>query len=83
MLRNLTVNRMNNAIRACLDECYAADNPLATMAEFVRRLRQNPQWRESEIDEVEVTVRRMLRVMVVRHTEDKLSPLSRHPARVG
>jgi hypothetical protein len=81
MLRHPTIDRLNGAIHACLDECYSASNPLAALASFVRRLRTNPAWREAEIEEVEQTVRRMLRALVVRHREDRLSPVSREPAR--
>jgi hypothetical protein len=82
MLREPTVFRMNNAIRACLDQCYCSSNPLASLASFVRHLRNNPAWREAEIEELEHTVRRILKAMVVRHNDDRLSPMSRAATRV-
>jgi hypothetical protein len=54
-------DRINEAIRQCLDGCYRAQLPLSHLAEFVAKLRADPTWRESDISEVEIAVRQMLK----------------------
>lgn len=54
-------DRINDAIRECLDGCYRAQIPLAHLAEYVAKLRADPSWREAEVVEVEVAVRQMLK----------------------
>ena len=57
-------NRINIAIHDCLNECYKSDNPLAIVAEFVSRLRADPNWNDSEIDDFEVAIRRILKALM-------------------
>lgn len=56
-----TVARINAAINDCLEQCYAAEMPLATLAQYLERLRTNCRWNDHELEEVEFTVLRMLR----------------------
>jgi hypothetical protein len=56
--------RINAAIRECLEGCYESREPLPHLAEYVANLRADPAWRESEVLEVEVAVRQMLKGMV-------------------
>jgi hypothetical protein len=55
------VERINEAIRECLDGCYRAPMPLAHLAEYVARLRSDDSWHEADVLEVEVGVRQMLK----------------------
>ena len=55
---------INRAIRDCLDQCYASENPLSTVADFIGRLRNDPQWNDSDVDQVEETVRHILKAVV-------------------
>lgn len=61
----MTSDKINGAIRACLEECYESSNHLATLAEFTSRLRDDPAWRDAEIAEVEVAVRQMLKGLLL------------------
>jgi hypothetical protein len=54
-------DRINAAIRDCLQRCYESQVPLHSLAEFVGMLRANPDWREAEVQEVEAGVRQMLK----------------------
>ena len=60
----MSVKRINDAIRECLDKCYQSPNSLAVLADFVADLRARPGWASSEVDQVETTVRRILTAMV-------------------
>jgi hypothetical protein len=64
------VDRINDAIRQCLDGCYRAQFPLAYLAEYVAKLRADETWREAEVQEVEVSVRQMLKGIAGVGTDD-------------
>ena len=57
-------NKINAAIHDCLNECYKSDNPLAVVATFVGRFRADPTWTESEIEDFEVAIRRILKALM-------------------
>jgi hypothetical protein len=59
MLADLTTNRLNGAVQLCLQQCYRAENPIAALAEYAVKLRVLG-WQESEIEELEIVVRRIL-----------------------
>jgi len=56
--------RINAAIRSCLESCYESQVPLACLAEYVANLRADPLWRDADVHEVEVTVRQLLKQIV-------------------
>ncbi len=56
-----TTDRINSAIRECLEGCYESQSPLPFLAEYVTKLRADPGWREADVMEVEVAVRQMLK----------------------
>jgi hypothetical protein len=66
-------NRINAAVRECLEKCYAAQAPLPCLAEYVAVLRSDPNWREADVLEVEVAVRQMLKGIVSDADADILS----------
>jgi hypothetical protein len=55
-----TVARINTAINDCLNQCYATDMPLATLARYLEALRTNCRWNDHEVEEVELAVLRIL-----------------------
>jgi len=50
---------ITNAVRACVDACRDADNPLAETAETIGRLRQ-AGWDEADIRRVQAVVHKLL-----------------------
>ena len=64
------VAKINEAIRACLERCYGDKTPLASIADFIGELREDPTWREAEVEEVESTVLRMLSLIVEKPEEE-------------
>ena len=61
--------KINDAIRSCLEQCYGDKAPLATVADFLRKLRMDPAWSETEIEEVQSTVLKMLSLIAVKPPE--------------
>jgi hypothetical protein len=57
---NDSVAKINAAVRECLEQCYAAPQPLGAMASFLVNLSGKPGWEQEEIDAVETGVMRML-----------------------
>jgi hypothetical protein len=49
-----------SAVQGCVRECLGTNRPLTTLRQYVQRLRQNPEWAESEVNEVEAVARRTL-----------------------
>lgn len=64
MPEKATLARLNRAVQDCLRECAQSSVPLNGLAEFCQRLRQNPDWVESEIYKVERTVHKVLKQLV-------------------
>lgn len=71
------IYRMNHAIRACLKGCYASSDPLHELAKFLQELRCNPEWHPDDIFQIEQTARRILKGVIVRRRDDRLSPSRR------
>jgi hypothetical protein len=53
--------KLNQAVKDCLTRCYAAENHLAALTEFLTELRQKPEWSRQEIAHVHTAVLRILR----------------------
>ena len=49
-----------SAVQGCVRECLGANRPLTALKRYVQRLRQNPEWAEAEVNEVEAVARRTL-----------------------
>ena len=83
MLADLTTNRLNGAVQLCLQRCYRAEHPIASLAEYTANLRLLG-WDESEIEELEIVVRRILgRVLKPRGNKDKTPQRAPFPAGGG
>jgi len=72
MLADFTTSRLNSAVHLCLQRCYRADNPLACLAEYAQDLRLMG-WPESEIEELETVVRRILRRVLRPASPDRMA----------
>jgi hypothetical protein len=59
-MNNHTSAKINAAIRACLDECLKAESPLVCVAEYIKRLQEDPSWNAREILEVQARAVRIL-----------------------
>jgi hypothetical protein len=68
-----SVAKINAAIRSCLERCYGDKTPRASIADFIGELREDPHWREAEIEEVELTVLKMLSLIVEKPEDDSHS----------
>lgn len=77
MLADVTTSRLNSAVQLCLHRCYRAENPIAALAEYLASLRRLG-WSETEIGELEIVVRRILRRVARPQENDKMSWISSH-----
>jgi hypothetical protein len=59
MIVDRTQNRLNSAVRECLERCYESRDWLACLADYAERLRSDG-WPSADIDEVEAAVRHIL-----------------------
>ena len=57
------IARINRAVNSCLNRCYATDQPLAELADFIFHLRNSPHWNDADITLVETRVLRMLKLV--------------------
>lgn len=64
------VERINNAVNACLKHCYEAPSPLPRLAEFLQGLRTETDWLDEEIRAIEIAVLRMLKDILVEEGGD-------------
>ena len=52
LLKTMTI------LRRCLEECRRDATPSAALDNYVGQLRQNPDWSDAEVAEVELAARR-------------------------
>jgi hypothetical protein len=57
---NIDQRKVNRAIRECLSCCETAPDRLAKIEGFLLLLKMNGGWQESELQEVETRVRKIL-----------------------
>jgi len=58
------IERLNCAVRDCLNLCLRDKAPVARLTGFKAWLRARPQWREQEVAAVETATRRLLGAIV-------------------
>lgn len=68
-------DKINRAIKACLCEAYEADLPLAKVAAFLNRLREDADFDDAEVETVHAGVRRMLTMIYKRAEDGEIRPL--------
>ena len=61
----MSTNRIDNAIRCCLDRCYESDNSTASVAAFMEELRDSGEWTSDELQAVYFTVTKLLRAVTI------------------
>jgi hypothetical protein len=61
MFSDSPLPKANAAVRDCVDRCRQSVAPLVTLALFIDELRASPHWRDAEIIQVEIAIRRILR----------------------
>ena len=59
----MTRKRINQAVRACLERCYGADNMTRCVAAYMEELRFSREWDTNELQAIYSTVLRMLRAL--------------------
>jgi hypothetical protein len=64
----MAADRINDAVRTCLNHCIGDRAPIARLAEFCEALRI-VGWRPAEVRAVETAARRMLEGIVLRDHE--------------
>ena len=62
---SLSASRINAAIRLCLDECYASDDPLACRSEFMTRLCRDGAWSKREVEHIHLATGRILNALLL------------------
>jgi hypothetical protein len=58
--------KIAQAVSACLEACYGADDPLAQLAAFVNELKMDPHWSQAEVWAVETQSLKLLNLLVSR-----------------
>ena len=69
-----SANKLAAAVHDCLGACYASPSPLRTCSRYIDGLRRE-NWEESEVEQVEKAVLRLLSALVItqsdsHHVED-------------
>ena len=52
----MPTDKINNAIRECLDHCQGVPHPHLIAASFLSGLRRRPEWTQDEVDQVTAAV---------------------------
>jgi|GEM_PF-3125950 len=60
----MSVERINAAIRDCLDRCYASQVPFATWSAYINRLWADTSWNKADVEQVHRATRRILKALV-------------------
>ena len=64
-----TIQRINRAIRDCLEHCYRCSTQLECVAAYMQQLRSREEWNAREVEHVVVAVLKILNVLVRRTDE--------------
>ena len=60
----MNTERIGVAVEECLSRCRGSFYPLGEVADYVERLRQDPTWRDYDVEAVELRVLRLLKSIV-------------------
>jgi len=58
------VDRLNHAVKICLNRCVADKAPIARLAEFCELLRTRSEFRDVEVNAVDAAARRLLQALL-------------------
>jgi hypothetical protein len=58
-------DKINLAIRECLDRCYASPTPAVALADYLKQLSRSDGWQASEVNEVRTRAIRIFRNVAV------------------
>jgi hypothetical protein len=72
------VARINEAIKDCLRACYDDPSPMDSLASRLMALRDDPAWKEVDVEMVELRAIQMLRLMVRRSPSGEFETLLPH-----
>ena len=59
------LNKINRAIRDCLDRCYVSPTPAVALADFLKHLSRSDGWQAAEVNEVRTRAIRIFRNVAV------------------
>ncbi len=72
MLAIESTDRINKAVRACLELCYQSSDPAQCIAEFLIRLRRDSKWTTVELAQVRSATIHMLRKIAAPEEDDNM-----------
>jgi hypothetical protein len=56
--------KVNRAVRACLERCIGAADPLVQASAYLEQLRRDPTWTADEVREVEAMILKAVKIVV-------------------
>ena len=59
-----TREKVNRAVRACLERCIGAGDPLVQARDSIEQLRRDPTWTDAEVRDVEAMVLKAVKVII-------------------
>lgn len=70
MIETGDLERVNAAVRDCLDRCYGSEDPFQCWAQYVESLRDDRTWNRHDVELVEQGTRRILKALLLPDSDD-------------
>ncbi len=70
MLENGHLERVNAAVRDCLDLCYRSEDPFHCWSQYVETLRSDTTWNRHDVELVQQATRRILKALLMRESDE-------------
>jgi hypothetical protein len=67
-----STDKINQAIRECLNRCYSSPTPVLSLTEFLKSLRESGDWQREEVAKVRSAAVHILRNVAAPDEDDGL-----------
>ena len=67
-----STDKINGAIRECLNRCYSSPTPVLSLTEFLKALRESGEWKRDEVAKVRSAAVHILRNVAAPEEDDGL-----------
>lgn len=68
-----SLERINAAVRECLDRCYASSDPFECWSEYIETLRADRTWNRHAVEQVQQATRRILKALLLPESDLELA----------
>ena len=80
MSENSSLERINAAVRECLNRCYDSSDPFECWSQYIESLRADMTWNRHDVEQVQLATRRILKALLLPESHDSSDHLADSPS---